>query len=192
MLGAGLPKKTKPPTLFSLCLGVVGKHLEDIIEDLGEIAINFPADTKVAPRTTLNLYFLLGFSLYFALLLNIYIEFGIYVLDMYEYEYKDIGNRFRYSFFGPSSLPGSKWRAFGFFWVVDACIHEEKSSFFCLLCLNEVLIDAFDICFSLLQRCVSKVLNQMCFSFSVICLCTPWEIFKVGSLIILDRMLFML
>ncbi|XP_062169365.1 uncharacterized protein LOC133875292 isoform X2 [Alnus glutinosa] len=45
---AGLPKKTKPPTLFSLCLGVVGKHLEDIIEDLGEIAINFPADTKMA------------------------------------------------------------------------------------------------------------------------------------------------
>ncbi|KAE8125544.1 hypothetical protein FH972_020337 [Carpinus fangiana] len=43
-----LPKKTKPPTLFSLCLGVVGKHLEDIIEDLGEIAINFPADTKMA------------------------------------------------------------------------------------------------------------------------------------------------
>jgi hypothetical protein len=57
ILVAGLPKKTKPPTLFSLCLGVVGKHLEDIIEDLGEIAINFPADTKVAPRTILNLHF---------------------------------------------------------------------------------------------------------------------------------------
>lgn len=39
--------KAKTPSLVSLCLGVVGKHLEDIIEDLGEIAINFPADIKV-------------------------------------------------------------------------------------------------------------------------------------------------
>lgn len=77
LLVAGFRKKTKPPTLFSLCLGVVGKHLDDIIEDLGEIAINFPADTKVAPRTILNFY--------------IYIEVGIYVLDRYEYEHIDIG-----------------------------------------------------------------------------------------------------
>ncbi|KAJ4725100.1 RNI-like superfamily protein [Melia azedarach] len=40
--------KAKTPSLVSLCLGVVGKHLEDIIEDLGEIAINFPADIKIA------------------------------------------------------------------------------------------------------------------------------------------------
>lgn len=45
---AGSPiEKTKPPSLESLCLGVVGKHFEDIIGDLGEIAVNFPADTKV-------------------------------------------------------------------------------------------------------------------------------------------------
>ncbi|RVW40262.1 hypothetical protein CK203_021497 [Vitis vinifera] len=41
-------EKTKPPSLESLCLGVVGKHFEDIIGDLGEIAVNFPADTKMA------------------------------------------------------------------------------------------------------------------------------------------------
>ncbi|KAL6314136.1 hypothetical protein AAG906_011876 [Vitis piasezkii] len=41
-------EKTKPPSLESLCLGVVGKHFEDIIEDLGEIAVNLPADTKMA------------------------------------------------------------------------------------------------------------------------------------------------
>ncbi|XP_059664827.1 uncharacterized protein LOC132311111 [Cornus florida] len=41
-------KRTKPPTLVSLCLGVVGKHFEDIIEDLGEIAASFPADIKMA------------------------------------------------------------------------------------------------------------------------------------------------
>ncbi|KAK4576114.1 hypothetical protein RGQ29_026890 [Quercus rubra] len=43
-----LLEKKKTPTLVSLCLGVVGKHLEDVIEDLDEIAINFPADIKIA------------------------------------------------------------------------------------------------------------------------------------------------
>ncbi|KAG7957621.1 hypothetical protein I3843_11G184900 [Carya illinoinensis] len=43
-----LPEKTKPPSLVSLCLGLVGKHLEDIIEDLSEIAVNFPSDVKMA------------------------------------------------------------------------------------------------------------------------------------------------
>ncbi|KAF7831288.1 protein AMN1-like protein [Senna tora] len=43
-----LPKKTKPPSLVSLCLGVVGKNLDDIIDDLGEIAVNLPADIKMA------------------------------------------------------------------------------------------------------------------------------------------------
>lgn len=43
-----LPKKTKPPSLVSLCVGVVGRHLEDIIADLSEIAINLPADIKIA------------------------------------------------------------------------------------------------------------------------------------------------
>ncbi|XP_039026824.1 uncharacterized protein LOC120160480 [Hibiscus syriacus] len=41
-------EKTRPPSLVSLCLGVVGQHLEDIIEDLNEIAVNFPADIKIA------------------------------------------------------------------------------------------------------------------------------------------------
>lgn len=41
-------EKSKPPSLVSLCLGVVGKHLEDIIADLDEIAVNFPADIKIA------------------------------------------------------------------------------------------------------------------------------------------------
>ncbi|MBA0550190.1 hypothetical protein Golob_021157 [Gossypium lobatum] len=40
-------EKTKPPSLVSLCLGVIGRHLEEIIEDLSEIAVNFPADVKV-------------------------------------------------------------------------------------------------------------------------------------------------
>ncbi|KAK2990020.1 hypothetical protein RJ640_004698 [Escallonia rubra] len=41
-------EKTKPPSLVSLCLGFVGKHFEDIIEDLGDIASNFPSDIKIA------------------------------------------------------------------------------------------------------------------------------------------------
>lgn len=40
-------EKNKPPSLVSLCLGVVGRHLEDIVEDLSEIAVSFPADIKV-------------------------------------------------------------------------------------------------------------------------------------------------
>ncbi|XP_030542873.1 uncharacterized protein LOC115749956 isoform X2 [Rhodamnia argentea] len=41
-------KRSKPPSLVSLCVGVVGKHLEDIITDLEEIAVTFPADIKMA------------------------------------------------------------------------------------------------------------------------------------------------
>ncbi|CAL0307399.1 unnamed protein product [Lupinus luteus] len=43
-----LPKKVKPPSLVSLCVGVIGRHLEDIIADLNEIAMNLPADIKMA------------------------------------------------------------------------------------------------------------------------------------------------
>ncbi|OWM88765.1 hypothetical protein CDL15_Pgr002532 [Punica granatum] len=45
----GVPnKKTKPPpSLVTLCLGVVGKHLEDIVSDLEAIAASFPADVKM-------------------------------------------------------------------------------------------------------------------------------------------------
>ncbi|MCD7470302.1 hypothetical protein HAX54_010036 [Datura stramonium] len=41
-------KKRKPPSLVSLCLGVIGRHFEDIIEDLTEIAANFPSTMKMA------------------------------------------------------------------------------------------------------------------------------------------------
>ncbi|KAF8391550.1 hypothetical protein HHK36_023856 [Tetracentron sinense] len=41
-------EKTKPRRLVSLCLGVLGKHFEDITADLSEIAANFPADIKMA------------------------------------------------------------------------------------------------------------------------------------------------
>lgn len=47
MAGRQLERTKSPPSLQSLCLGVVGKHLEDIIPDLAEIAINFPPDVKV-------------------------------------------------------------------------------------------------------------------------------------------------
>ncbi|CAN4104017.1 unnamed protein product [Withania somnifera] len=40
-------KKRKPPSLVSLCLGVIGRHFEDIIEDLNEIATNFPSTMKM-------------------------------------------------------------------------------------------------------------------------------------------------
>lgn len=47
MITGSSREKAKPPSLVGLCLGVIGKHLEDIIEDLGEIAASFPADIKV-------------------------------------------------------------------------------------------------------------------------------------------------
>ncbi|KAG9454027.1 hypothetical protein H6P81_006931 [Aristolochia fimbriata] len=40
--------KSKPRSLVRLCLGVLGKHLEDIIEDLSEIVVSFPPDIKMA------------------------------------------------------------------------------------------------------------------------------------------------
>lgn len=46
--GTGLPfEGKKTPSLVSLCIGIVGKHLEDIIPDLDEISANFPSDVKV-------------------------------------------------------------------------------------------------------------------------------------------------
>ncbi|KAH6786386.1 RNI-like superfamily protein [Perilla frutescens var. hirtella] len=41
-------RRKAPPSLLSLCLGVVGCNLEDIIDDLAEIALAFPADIKMA------------------------------------------------------------------------------------------------------------------------------------------------
>lgn len=40
-------KRKAPPSLLSLCLGVVGCNLEDIVDDLAEIALAFPADIKM-------------------------------------------------------------------------------------------------------------------------------------------------
>ncbi|XP_004491404.1 uncharacterized protein [Cicer arietinum] len=40
-------KKKKPASLVNLCIGVIGRHLEDIIEDLDEIAICLPGDIKI-------------------------------------------------------------------------------------------------------------------------------------------------
>ncbi|KAK1304757.1 hypothetical protein QJS10_CPB11g01342 [Acorus calamus] len=47
-LNALPPKRTGPPRLMSLCIGVIGQHFEDIIEDLSEIAEEFPSDVKMA------------------------------------------------------------------------------------------------------------------------------------------------
>ena len=46
MIGLRVEKR-KPPSFVSLCLGVVGWDLEDIIEDLSEIAVNFPAEGEI-------------------------------------------------------------------------------------------------------------------------------------------------
>lgn len=39
--------KCVPRTLKGLCLGVVGKYFEDIMLELGGIAVNLPPDVKV-------------------------------------------------------------------------------------------------------------------------------------------------
>ncbi|KZV56405.1 hypothetical protein F511_00402 [Dorcoceras hygrometricum] len=41
-------ERNSPPSLLSLCLGVVGSNLEDIVDDLGEAASCFPSDIKMA------------------------------------------------------------------------------------------------------------------------------------------------
>ncbi|URE06567.1 hypothetical protein MUK42_19215 [Musa troglodytarum] len=40
-------KKTRPPSLVNLCLGILGRYLEDIIADISEIAAGFPSDIKL-------------------------------------------------------------------------------------------------------------------------------------------------
>lgn len=57
VIGTGLPfERKKPPSLVSLCVGVIGKNLEDIIPDLDEISANFPSDVKVG--LVYNLFFM--------------------------------------------------------------------------------------------------------------------------------------
>lgn len=43
-----VPLRRSTPSLVSLCLSVIGKHLEDIIPELGDIAEAFPAEIKLA------------------------------------------------------------------------------------------------------------------------------------------------
>lgn len=39
--------KEKAPSLLGLCLSILGKHLEDIIDELCELASLFPTNIKV-------------------------------------------------------------------------------------------------------------------------------------------------
>ena len=41
-------RRNKPRSLVSLCLGVIGQYLEDIVADLTVIASDFPPDAKVS------------------------------------------------------------------------------------------------------------------------------------------------
>ncbi|CAL1354210.1 unnamed protein product [Linum trigynum] len=41
-------QKGRPPSLASLCLGVLGRHLDDVIGELSEISVGFPAHIKLA------------------------------------------------------------------------------------------------------------------------------------------------
>ncbi|CAI0436406.1 unnamed protein product [Linum tenue] len=41
-------EKGRPPSLVSLCVGVLGRHLEDVIGELREISVGFPAHIKLA------------------------------------------------------------------------------------------------------------------------------------------------
>ncbi|XP_010433421.1 PREDICTED: uncharacterized protein LOC104717536 [Camelina sativa] len=42
------PLKSKPPSLVSLCIGVIGKHLDEMIPCLADISVIFPADIKMS------------------------------------------------------------------------------------------------------------------------------------------------
>lgn len=41
------PQKSNPRKLVSLCIGLLGEHLEEIISDLLEISAGFPPEIKV-------------------------------------------------------------------------------------------------------------------------------------------------
>lgn len=52
--------KSKPPSLVSLCLGVIGKNLQEIIAHLSDISIAFPPHIRVspyAPHLSLAIFF---------------------------------------------------------------------------------------------------------------------------------------
>ncbi|XP_071725795.1 uncharacterized protein [Rutidosis leptorrhynchoides] len=77
--------KKKPPALVSLCLGIIGKHLEDIIEDL-EILASFPPDIKMAMTAIARRRKLLNDDVIVALA-----ESSWEVIDLSESEVSDIG-----------------------------------------------------------------------------------------------------
>lgn len=77
--------KKKPPALVSLCLGVIGKHLEDIIEDL-ELLTSFPSDIKMAITAIARRRKLLNDDVIVALA-----ESSWEVLDLSDSEVSDIG-----------------------------------------------------------------------------------------------------
>ena len=57
--------KSKPPSLVSLCLGVIGKNLQEIIAYLNDISIAFPPHIKVgpyAPHLSLAIFFVRLFA----------------------------------------------------------------------------------------------------------------------------------
>ncbi|KAK1440070.1 hypothetical protein QVD17_05895 [Tagetes erecta] len=80
------PLKTrKPPALVSLCLGVIGKHLDDIIEDL-EVLTSFPSDIKMAITAIARRRKLLNDDVIVALA-----ESSWEVIDLSDSEVTDIG-----------------------------------------------------------------------------------------------------
>ncbi|KVI10315.1 hypothetical protein Ccrd_011281, partial [Cynara cardunculus var. scolymus] len=77
--------KRRPPALVSLCLGIIGKHLEDIIEDL-EVLTSFPPDIKMAMTAIARRRKLLNDDVIVALA-----ESSWEILDLSDSEVSDIG-----------------------------------------------------------------------------------------------------
>lgn len=78
-------KKRKPPPLVSLCLGIIGKHLEDIIHDL-DVLTTFPPDIKMAIAAIARRRKLLNDDVIVALA-----ESSWEILDLSDSEVSDIG-----------------------------------------------------------------------------------------------------
>ncbi|KAI3810048.1 hypothetical protein L1987_19655 [Smallanthus sonchifolius] len=77
--------KRKPPALVSLCLGIIGKHLDDVIEDL-EVLSSFPPDVKMAITAIARRRKLLNDDVIIALA-----DSSWEVLDLSDSEVTDIG-----------------------------------------------------------------------------------------------------
>ncbi|KAI7750319.1 hypothetical protein M8C21_005840 [Ambrosia artemisiifolia] len=77
--------KRKPPALVSLCLGIIGKHLDDIIEDL-EVLTSFPSDIKMAIAAIARRRKLLNDDVIIALA-----ESSWEILDLSDSEVTDVG-----------------------------------------------------------------------------------------------------